>query len=120
MAEKKITKREVIAKMLEDEHIKANPEFVAYLEHELELLNKKVEKKGKSDEEIAETNRLKKIVAETLAVIGKGTVTEIQKANEELGDLSNQKVSSLLKEMKEKDETVIKTIEGRKSVFSLA
>ena len=120
MAEKKITKREVINAMLQDEHIKTNATFVAYLEHELELLDKKAERKGKSEEEVKEIARLKGLIANTLVEIGnKGTVTEIQKANSELGDLSNQKVTSLLKAMKESGE-VVRATEGRKTVFSLA
>ena len=117
--EKKITKREVINTMLQDENIKGNEMYVAYLTHELELLNKKAEKKGKSEEELAEIARLKSLITDTLAVIGKGTVSEIQKANSELGDLSNQKVTSLLKALKEEG-VVIRATEGRKTIFSLA
>lgn len=115
----KITKREVINTMLADEAIAGNEMFRSFLEHELELLNKKTERKGKSEEEVKELNRLKEVVLATLASIGKGTVSEIQKANEELGDLSNQKVTSLLKVLIE-EERVVKTTENRKSIFSLA
>lgn len=119
MAEKKITKREVINAMLADPHVQANADYVAYLQNELKLLDKKAEKKGKSEDELKEIARLKDVVAGAIGSIGKGTVSEIQKANEELGDLSNQKVTSLLKAMIE-DGVVIKTVEGRKSIFSLA
>ena len=116
----KITKREVINTMLQDENIKGNEMYVGYLAHELELLDKKAEKKGKSEEELAEIARLKGLIVNTLLEIGnKGTVTEIQKANSELGELSNQKVTSLLKAMKESG-VVIRATEGRKTVFSLA
>ena len=114
-----ITKREVINTMLADENIKGNEMYVTYLEHELELLNKKAEKRGKSDEELAEIARLKSIITDTLATVGKGTVSEIQKANSELGDLSNQKVTSLLKALKEEG-VVIRATEGRKTIFYLA
>ena len=114
----KITKREVINTMLADENIQGNSMYVEYLTHELELLDKKAQKKGKSDEELAELSRIKSVVVETLATIGKGTVTEIQKANSELSELSNQKVTSLLKSLIE-DGSVVKATEGRKSVFSL-
>ena len=119
MAEKKITKREVINKMLADENIKANPEFVAFLEHELELLDKKAEKRNKSDGELAEIAKLQTLVINGLASIEKGTVTEIQKTNSELAVLSNQKVTSILKALKEEGK-VIRATEGRKTVFSLA
>ena len=114
----KITKREVINRMLADETIKANEMYVAYLKHELELLDKKAEKKGKSDEELAEIERLKSLVVSALQKVGKGTVSEIQKADEELAELSNQKVTSLLGALK-KEEVVIRAIEGRKTVFYL-
>ena len=115
----KITKREVITIMLADESVKANEMYVAYLKHELELLDKKAEKKGKSAEELAEIARLKSLVIDALQKIGKGTVSEIQKAYAELADLSNQKVTSLLKALKEEG-VVIRATEGRKTVFSLA
>jgi hypothetical protein len=115
----KITKREIINTMLADENIKGNEMYVIYLEHELELLNKKAEKRGKSDEELAEIARLKSLITDTLATVGKGTVSEIQKANSELGDLSNQKVTSLLKALKEEG-VVIRATEGRKTIFYLA
>ena len=119
MAEKKITKREVINTMLADENVKGNEMYVAYLKHELELLDKKAQKKGKSDEELAEIERLKSLVVGALQKVGKGTVSEIQKADEELAELSNQKVTSLLGALK-KEEVVIRAIEGRKTVFYLA
>ena len=115
----KITKREVINTMLADENIKGNTMYVQYLAHELELLDKKAEKKGKSDEELAEIARLKSLITDALAIVGKGTVTEIQKANSELGELSNQKVTSLLKALKEEG-VVIRATEGRKTIFYLA
>ena len=119
MAEKKITKREVINSMLANEVIKANPIYVAYLENELKLLDKKAEKKGKSAEEIAEVARLQNVIKETLGVIGKGTISEIQKANSELAELSNQKVTSLVKGMIT-DGVVVKSTEKGKSIFALA
>lgn len=115
----KITKREVINMMLADECVKGNELYVSYLAHELELLDKKAQKKGKSDEELAEIARLKEIVFDSLAQIGKGTVTEIQKADMRLSELSNQKVTSLLKALKEEG-LVVRATEGRKTVFTIA
>ena len=115
----KITKREVINAMLQENVIKGNDIYMAYLTHELELLDRKAEKKGKSAQEVAETDRLKGLVVATLEQISKGTVTEIQKANSELGTLSNQKVTSLVGALV-KDGVVIKFTESRKSVFTLA
>jgi Fic family protein len=114
----KITKKDVINMMLADENIKANETFVAFLEHELELLDKKAQKKGKSDEELAEVSRLRGLIVSALELIEKGTVSDIQKADSELADLSNQKVTALLKSLVE-DGVVVRTVEKRKAVFTL-
>ena len=117
--EKKITKREVINTMLADVNVQGNEMYVAYLKNELALLDKKAERKGKSADEIAQTNAIKSAIVVALESIGKGTVTEIQKANSELSEYSNQKLSALLKGMVT-DEVVTKVTEKGKSVFSLA
>jgi hypothetical protein len=117
---KKITKREVINTMLADVVIKENPMYVEYLKHELELLDNKAKKKAESDKS-QEDEKIKAIILEVLARIEKGTVTEIQFADERLSTdkYRNQKISAILKKMWEVDETVIKVTEKRKSVFYL-
>ena len=47
------------------------------------------------------------------------TVTEIQSKDNVLGDLSNQKVSALIRQLVESGE-VVKTVDKKKSYFSLA
>ena len=114
----KITKKDVINMMLADENIKENQTFVDFLEHELGFLNKKAQKKGKSDEELAEVSKLKDTILEVLMTIEKGTVSEIQKASDKLVDLSNQRVTALLKSLVE-DGLVVRTVEKRKAIFSV-
>lgn len=118
MVEKKITKREVINTMLADERVASNEVYVAFLKHELELLDKKAERKGTTKTQVANEG-YKTVIKETLATVGKATVTELMKANETLGELSNQKVSAILKQLVDAGE-VVKSTENRKSVFSLA
>ena len=113
----KITKREVINMMLADESIKANEVYVAYLEHELELLdNKKASKKATKNQE--ENGGYKTIILEVLGKIERGTVTEIMKADETLSELSNQRVSALLKQLRDGG-LVDKVTESRKTIFFL-
>lgn len=116
----KITKREVINAMLQENVVKGNDIYMAYLTHELELLDRKAEKQANSKKS-AENTDIKDIIVEVLAKIGKGTVTEIQMADPRIGlDVyRNQKISAVLKQMIENDKTVEKSTEGRKSVFSL-
>lgn len=114
----KITKREVIGMMMNEEVVKANPTYVAYLENELALLDKKAQNK-KATKTQEQNVGIKATILEVLATIGSGTVTDIQNGNEELSALSNQKVSALVRQLVESGE-VVKTTDKKKSIFSLA
>ena len=114
----KITKREVIGMMMNEEVVKANPTYVAYLENELALLDKKAQNK-KATKTQEQNKGIKAIILEVLATIGSGTVTDIQNGNEELSALSNQKVSALVRQLVESGE-VVKTVDKKKSIFSIA
>ena len=113
----KITKREVIGMMMNEEVVKANPTYVAYLENELALLDKKASNK-KATKTQEENVGIKATILEVLATIGRGTVTDIQNSNEKLSALSNQKVSALVRQLVESGK-VVKTVEKKKSIFSL-
>ena len=114
----KITKRVVIGMMMKAEVIKANPTYVAYLENELALLDKKAQNK-KATKTQEQNVGIKATILEVLATIGSGTVTDIQNGNEELSALSNQKVSALVRQLVESGK-VVKTTDKKKSIFSLA
>ena len=114
----KITKREVIKMMMNEEVVKTNPTYVAYLENELALLNKKAQNK-KATKTQEQNVGIKATILKVLATIGSGTVTDIQNGNEELSALSNQKVSALVRQLVESGE-VVKTVDKKKSIFSLA
>ena len=114
----KITKREVIGMMMKEEVVKANPTYVAYLENELALLDKKAQNK-KATKTQEQNVCIKATILKVLATIGSGTVTDIQNGNEELSALSNQKVSALVRQLVESGE-VVKTTDKKKSIFSLA
>ena len=114
----KITKREVIGMMMNEEVVKANPTYVAYLENELALLDKKAQNKQATKTQEQHVG-IKATILKVLATIGSGTVTDIQNGNEELSALSNQKVSALVRQLVESGE-VVKTTDKKKSIFSLA
>ena len=114
----KITKREVIGMMMNEEVVKANPTYVAYLENELALLDKKAQNK-KATKTQEQNVGIKATIIEVLAIIGSGTITDIQNGNEELSALSNQKVSALVRQLVESGD-VVKTTDKKKSIFSLA
>ena len=95
--EKKITKKEMFAKLRE--MVKDNAEMVKFIDHEIELLEKKNASKSAKPTatQIANEGHKKKIM-EFLAKHGKATVTQIMKA---VGLESNQKTSALVRQLKE-------------------
>ena len=113
--EKKMTKKEMFALIREE--VKGNAEMVAFIDHELELLEKK---KGSADSKKAEEHKaIMELIRVRLKAIAKPvTVSELQFADSELAKLSNQKISSMLKKMVDNGE-VVKTIEKKVSYFSV-
>ena len=112
-----MTKKEMfatIATLLAD-----NTEVVDFCNHEIELLsNRKTSKTPtktqKANEGIMDT--IERDLAEFEAPV---TVTELIAGGEGLEGLTNQKVSALLRKMIEAGR-VVKTIEGKKALFTIA
>ena len=123
MAEKKITKREVVEMMLADSNIASNEVYVAYLKNELELLKKKSANR-KVTKNQTENAEIKEVIIDVLDRMGKGRAGEIQLAiqatdKEKYATLTNQRTSAILKQMIDEG-TVVKTIDKKVSTFSLA
>ena len=112
----KITKKEMFTMI--KAQVKDNADMVAFINHEIELLDKKASNKKATKTQEANVG----IKSTILAVLEGGksmTVTEMQGASAELGELSNQKVSALVRQLVEAGE-VVKTIDKKVSRFSLA
>ena len=122
--EKKITKKEMFAQIIAmaqgEELTVTMGEIVAFAEHEIELLNKKAGSKSKKETaNDAENARLMGVIKNVLLNAEKPmTISEIMADNDELGELSNQKVSALMKKLVDAKE-VNKDVDKRKSVFSI-
>lgn len=116
--EKKMTKREMF------EQIKANytltAEEIEFIDHEIELLNKKnVRKSDKPTKAQVANEGLKDAILELL-VDGKArTITEITEGCDALEGASPQKVSALLTQLKKAGMVVREEIK-RKAYFSIA
>ena len=112
----KITKKEMFTMI--KAQVKDNAEMVAFIDHEIELLDKKA-----SNKKATKTQKANVSIKSTILAILEGakpmTVTEMQEASAELGKLSNQKVSALVRQLVEAGE-VVKTIDKKVSRFSLA
>lgn len=95
-----------------------NEEIVAFCKKQIELLEKKAN--SVNSKKVAEQTELMTHIKNTLDILGKPiTVTELMKFDESLGELSNQKISAMLKKLVDNGE-VVKTVEKRVSLFSLA
>ena len=119
MANKKITKRDRFNALLNMAEVKANPDMVAFIEHELELLDKKNSAEKKPTAQQTANEAIKSAIVEAMEANRLYTVTEIQKSVAECADLSNQRVSALLRQLKD-DGVVVRTEDKRKAYFSLA
>ena len=118
---KKLTKRDRFEALLKMSEVQANLDMVAFIEHEIELLAKKnAGDKKPTANQIANDGYKDIIFAEMSANPDKlYTVTELIKTVDGLGDLSNQRVSALLRQMIEAN-GVEKIVDKRKSYFRLA
>ena len=117
---KKMTKRDYFSKLIEiveDANVDNSAEIVNFLNNEIKLLNKKSNVKTKTQKE---NEVLMEVVFNALAEVGKPvTVSELMEANEEVGAMKNQKVTALLKKLKE-NERVVRVEDKRKAYFSIA
>ena len=99
----------------------ANAEDVlAFIDHEIELLAKKNTSEKKPTKTQIENEGNKQIVLDTLAAFTDGkTISEIQAANEILAEMSNQKVSALVRQMVQ-DGSLVRIEDKRKAYFKVA
>lgn len=111
---KKMTKREMF------EQIKANhnltAEEVKFIDHELELLAKKNSAEKKPTAVQVANEGLKTAILEFMVVGERYTITDLMKSVPELADLSNQRVSALVRQLKDAG-LVTRVEEKRKAYF---
>lgn len=118
--EKKMTKKEMYAQVIAmaqgKEVTVPAEEIVAFAEHEIELLTKKSGTATKTKTQ-KENEVFVEQVYEALVEIGKPmTVTELMSAHEKTACFSNQKLSALLKKLKDSGR-IDKKVDGKKSYF---
>ena len=121
----KMTKKDffkLLASIVEKtEDFDKKTETLDFINHEIELLNKKSSAPGKKKTaHIKENEELMELIGIALELFGKPvTVTTMIEENAEMSKLSSQKLSALLKKMIEAGK-VVRTVEKRVSYFSLA
>ena len=112
MENKKMTKKQYFGVLLEI--VKGNEDLENFINHEIELLDKKASSGTKTKNQV-ENENIKVEILNALADFGKGvTVTELMNKVA----YSNQKLSALLKQLVEENK-VERTEDKRKVYFSL-
>ena len=119
MTNKKITKRDRFNALLNIPAVQADPGLVDFINHELELLAKKNSADKKPTAQQTANEAIKSAIVEAMEANRLYTVTEIQKSVAECADLSNQRVSALLRQLKDEG-AVVRTEDKRKAYFSKA
>lgn len=115
---KKMTKREMYVAMMNKYAF--NAEEVAFIEHEIELLDKKKSGERKPTATQVANIGIKETILEVLAEADRPlTITEIGKAHEELSTLTGQKISSMVSQLV-KEFKVVRIEEKRKAYFKIA
>lgn len=113
----KMTQRDFYNEIIALAEANEREDIVEFAKGRIAVLDKKsANKKPTKTQE--ENEVLKGVILDTLTVDGV-TVSELQSKNEVLGGLSNQRVSALLRQMVT-DGAVVKTVDKKKSYFSLA
>lgn len=110
----KKTKRDLFLEVREV--VAGNEELVAFIDHELELLDKKASTKSTkvNDEQVALMEKIVNVLNE----IGRSvTISELQKENAEMAEYSNQKLSAMLKKLVD-NKQVTKIVDKKKSYFT--
>lgn len=113
---KKITKRDNFNTLLAIPAVAENAQLVSFIEHEIELLDKK----NSADKKPTAQQIANKGVMETIMQVlsengGLMTVTDVQKSNAALAELSNQRISALLRQLK--DEHKVERVEDKRKAF---
>ena len=110
---KKLTHKDYYNLLLAIDEVAQNEDLVKFINGRLEQIEKKSNSTSKKDIAKAEEDELiKTAIADTITDDAM-TISEMQKANETLAELSNQKISSLLRKMKEDGEVVRTEVKGK-------
>ena len=115
MAEiKKLTKKDYFNEL--KGLVSDRQDLVDFIDHEIGLLSKKSSKTTPTKTQV-ENEKIKEKIVATLVELGKYvTITDIQNANTELADLSNQKISALLKQLYD-NKIIEKVVDKKKAYF---
>ena len=120
---KKITKRERFAQILAIPAVSADPALVEFINHEIELLDKK----NSGEKKLTPQQEANAVIKESILNLAKAnpdrqfTIGELLKEVPGLPeDMTSQRMTAIVRQMWYTDLTMVKTVDKRKSYFQLA
>ena len=118
----KLTKRDYFKMILEV--VEGNEQLTEFVNHELELLDKKASSKSMTSNQ-KENEQIKARIVQALVELGRPvTITELQANNGEMAQYSNQKLSALIKQMVKSEDNpngeITRAMDKKKAYFSIA
>ena len=124
MEKTKLTKRDyfkMLAGVVENSGVDNREEVQAFINHELELLDKKSASRGTATTAKQKENEdLKEYILGILTEVNRAvTITELQAEDARLGELTNQRISAMLKQLKDEGK-IIRTELKKKAYFKIA
>ena len=124
MEKTKLTKRDyfkMLAEVVAESERENQAELQAFINHEVELLDKKSASRGTATTAKQKENEdLKEYILGVLTEINRAvTITELQAEDVRLGELTNQRISAMLKQLKDEGK-VIRTELKKKAYFKIA
>ena len=114
---KKLTKKDHFTAILAIAEVQENQGLVDFVNHELELLSKKNSSERKPTAAQKENEIVKEIILAALTTTP-AQISELQKTHAELAEISNQKISALLRQLII-DNKVVRTEDKKKALFAL-
>jgi predicted transcriptional regulator len=117
MANQKLTKAQKYAMLKELAEVQANSVLVEFIDHELELLAKKNSAEKKPTAQQTANEGIKSAIINGMEVGKKYTITDLIKSIPDCADLTNQRVSNLVRQLVTEGK-VVRTEEKRKAYFS--
>ena len=93
-------------------------DLVDFIDHELELLDRKSSKSSQTKTQKENETIKEKIIVALREIARPVTVDELRASDANMGEFSNQKLSALLKQLVDTN-VVVKTIDKKKSYFSI-
>lgn len=123
MEKTKLTKRDyfkMLAGVVENSGADNREELQSFINHELELLDKKSASRGTTTTAKQKENEdLKEYILGVLTEVNRAvTITELQAEDTRLGELTNQKISAMLKQLVDNNQ-VTKVVDKKKSYFKI-